>query len=88
MAGLLIVVSRTKPGTYAFMKLVSESEYDVILSPLPSSMEIFCSSVQPGSFSAVSQVRRERSCRRDIQRAALAAGFRHRRYWHSHGATG
>ena len=31
MAGGLIVVSRTKPGTYTFMKLVSESEQDVIL---------------------------------------------------------
>ena len=31
MAGLLFVVSRTKPGTYAFMKLVSESEHEVIL---------------------------------------------------------
>jgi hypothetical protein len=31
MAGWLIVVSRTKPGTYTFMKLVSESEHDVIL---------------------------------------------------------
>jgi hypothetical protein len=31
MAGVLIVVSRTKPGTYTFMKLVSESEHDVIL---------------------------------------------------------
>jgi hypothetical protein len=31
MARLLIVVSRTKPGTYTFMKLVSESEHDVIL---------------------------------------------------------
>jgi hypothetical protein len=31
MAGLLIVVSRMKPGTYTFMKLVSESAHDVIL---------------------------------------------------------
>jgi len=31
MAGLLFIVSRTKPGTYAYMKLVSESEHDVIL---------------------------------------------------------
>ncbi len=30
MAGLLLIVSRTKPGTYAYMKLVSESE-DVVL---------------------------------------------------------
>ena len=30
MAGLLFIVSRTKPGTYAYMKLVSESE-DVVL---------------------------------------------------------
>jgi len=30
MAGLLFIVSRTKPGTYAYMKLVSESEHDVI----------------------------------------------------------
>jgi hypothetical protein len=29
MAGLLFIVSRTKPGTYAYMKLVSE--HDVIL---------------------------------------------------------
>jgi len=28
MAGLLVIVSRTKPGTYAYMKLVSE---DVVL---------------------------------------------------------
>jgi hypothetical protein len=31
MAGLLLIVSRTKPGTYAYMKLVSERERDVIL---------------------------------------------------------
>ncbi len=31
VAGLLFVVSRTKPGTYAFMKLVSESGHEVIL---------------------------------------------------------
>jgi len=31
MAGLLLIVSRTKPGTYAYMKLVSEREHDVIL---------------------------------------------------------
>jgi hypothetical protein len=31
MAGLLFIVSRTKPGTYAYMKLVSESERNVIL---------------------------------------------------------
>jgi hypothetical protein len=31
MASLLFIVSRTKPGTYAYMKLVSESERDVIL---------------------------------------------------------
>jgi hypothetical protein len=31
MAGLLFIVSRTKPGTYNYMKLVSESEHDVIL---------------------------------------------------------
>ena len=31
MASLLFIVSRTKPGTYAYMKLVSESEHDVIL---------------------------------------------------------
>ena len=31
MAGLLFIVSRTKPGTYHYMKLVSESEHDVIL---------------------------------------------------------
>jgi len=30
MAGVLFIVSRTKPGTYAYMKLVSESE-DVVL---------------------------------------------------------
>ena len=30
MAGLLFIVSRTKPGTYTYMKLVSESE-DVVL---------------------------------------------------------
>ena len=30
MAGLLFIVSRTKPGTYAYMKLVSEKE-DVVL---------------------------------------------------------
>src|SRR4029453_9441450 len=29
--GLLFIVSRTKPGTYNYMKLVSESEHDVIL---------------------------------------------------------
>ena len=26
-----VIVSRTKPGTYNYMKLVSESEHDVIL---------------------------------------------------------
>jgi hypothetical protein len=31
MAGSLFIVSRTKPGTYTYMKLVSESEHDVIL---------------------------------------------------------
>jgi hypothetical protein len=31
IASLLFIVSRTKPGTYAYMKLVSESEHDVIL---------------------------------------------------------
>jgi hypothetical protein len=31
MASLLFIVSRTRPGTYAYMKLVSESENDVIL---------------------------------------------------------
>jgi hypothetical protein len=31
MAGLLFIVSRTKPGTYAYMNLVSESERNVIL---------------------------------------------------------
>ena len=31
MAGLLFIVSRTKPGTYTYMKLVSESEDNVIL---------------------------------------------------------
>ena len=30
MAGVLFIVSRTKPGTYTYMKLVSESE-DVVL---------------------------------------------------------
>ena len=30
MAGLLFIVSRTKPGTYAYMRLVSESD-DVVL---------------------------------------------------------
>jgi len=30
MAGSLFIVSRTKPGTYNYMKLVSESEHDVI----------------------------------------------------------
>jgi hypothetical protein len=30
MAGLLFIVARTKPGTYAYMKLVSESD-DVVL---------------------------------------------------------
>ena len=30
MASLLFIVSRTKPGTYNFMKLVSESEHDVV----------------------------------------------------------
>jgi hypothetical protein len=31
MAGLLLIVSRTKPGTYSYMKLVSEGEDVVIL---------------------------------------------------------
>jgi hypothetical protein len=31
MAGGLFIVSRTKPGTYTYMKLVSESE-DVVIS--------------------------------------------------------
>ena len=31
MAGSLFIVSRTKPGTYNYMKLVSESEHVVIL---------------------------------------------------------
>src|SRR5258705_9834505 len=31
MAGVLFIVSRTKPGTYNYMKLVSESEHVVIL---------------------------------------------------------
>lgn len=31
MSSLLLIVSRTKPGTYHYMKLVSESEHDVIL---------------------------------------------------------
>ena len=31
MASLLFIVSRTKPGTSNYMKLVSESELDVIL---------------------------------------------------------
>jgi hypothetical protein len=31
MAGALFIVSRTKPGTYTYMKLVSESEDVVIL---------------------------------------------------------
>jgi hypothetical protein len=31
MASLLFIVSRTKPGTYSYMKLVSESEDIVIL---------------------------------------------------------
>ena len=31
MASLLFVVSRTKPGTYNYMKLVSENENVVIL---------------------------------------------------------
>ena len=31
MAGSLVIVSRTKPGTYNYMQLVSESEHDVIL---------------------------------------------------------
>jgi hypothetical protein len=31
LANFLFIVSRTKPGTYAYMKLVSESEHDVIL---------------------------------------------------------
>ena len=30
MAGLLFIVSRTKPGTYAYMRLVSERD-DVVL---------------------------------------------------------
>jgi hypothetical protein len=30
MAGLLFIVSRTKPGTYAYMKLVRESEDEVL----------------------------------------------------------
>jgi hypothetical protein len=30
MAGLLFIVSRMKPGTYTYMKLVSESD-DVVL---------------------------------------------------------
>jgi len=30
MAGLLFIVSATKPGTYTYMKLVSESE-DVVI---------------------------------------------------------
>jgi hypothetical protein len=30
MAGWLFIVSRTKPGTYNYMKLVSESEHDVV----------------------------------------------------------
>jgi len=31
MAGTLFIVSHTKPGTDHYMKLVSESEHDVIL---------------------------------------------------------
>jgi hypothetical protein len=31
MAGLLFIVSRTKPGTYTYMKLVRENEDVVIL---------------------------------------------------------
>jgi hypothetical protein len=31
MARVRVIVSRTKPGTYTYMKLVSESENDVIL---------------------------------------------------------
>ena len=31
MASLLFIVSRTKPGTYTYMKLVSENEDVVIL---------------------------------------------------------
>ena len=31
MTSWLLIVSRTKPGTYAYMKLVSESEHEVIL---------------------------------------------------------
>jgi hypothetical protein len=31
MAGVLFIVSRTKPGTYTYMKLVSENEDVVIL---------------------------------------------------------
>jgi hypothetical protein len=31
MASVLFIVSRTKPGTYSYMKLVSESEGIVIL---------------------------------------------------------
>src|SRR2546427_11276248 len=31
MAGSLFIVSRTKPGTYNYMKLVSEREHDGIL---------------------------------------------------------
>ncbi len=30
MAGLLFIVSRTKPGTYAYMKLVRESDAVVL----------------------------------------------------------
>ena len=32
MAGVLFIVSRTRPGTYTYMKLVSESEDAVILN--------------------------------------------------------
>jgi len=31
VSSLLFIVSRTKPGTYHYMKLVSKSEHDVIL---------------------------------------------------------
>ena len=69
MAGLLLIVSRTKPGTFAYLKLVSESGDVVILDRRESDRRRIHQQVTPERRNSE---RRRRDVMSDLHKAGWA----------------
>jgi hypothetical protein len=69
MAGLLLIVSRTKPGTFAYLKLVSESGDVVILDRRESDRRRIHQQVTPERRNGE---RRRRDVMSDLHKAGWA----------------